>query len=127
MTRRNTVPEQERRVIERYFRAMRTGAAGGEEMMNLFAEDAVYVDPFGDTPQTHTGKGAIRRAYLKSRQDAPPDMTLTLDRVDFEGERIRTEWTCCSPAFPHPMRGQDLWTIRGGRIIRLETILLGAG
>lgn len=98
--------------------------------MRLFAADAVYVDPFGAhataaTPVTHVGRAAIRQAFRESQKQAPPNMTLTLDQVDVDGERVRTEWTCASPAFPRPMRGEDLWTIRDGHIVRLETRFVG--
>jgi hypothetical protein len=51
-------------------------------------------------------------------------MTLTLDQVDVDTNCIRSSWTCTSPAFTYPMRGQDLWTIRRGKILRLETFFL---
>jgi hypothetical protein len=123
VTHGNDSKGQARGVIDRYFHAMRTGAAGGDEMMGLFADDAVYVEPFSGRVVMHTGKTAIRRSYLESRTYAPADLTITLDRIDVEGDRIRTEWTCRAPAFPGPMRGQDLWTIRDGKIHRLETTL----
>ena len=119
--------DNNRNVVERYFQAMRAGAGGSDEMMSLFADDAVYVDPFGGDgmPLTHVGKDAIRCAFVQSQQHAPPDMTLSLDRVDVDGERVRSEWTCNSPAFPRPMRGQDLWIIQHGLVVRLETSFLG--
>lgn len=118
-----SVGERDQAVVEAYFRAMQAGAAGGDEMMVLFAEDAVYVEPFTGQARTHTGRAAIRQNFIDSQRYAPPDMRLTLDRVDLAGDQIRSEWTCTSPAFPHPMHGQDLWTLRDGKIIRLETSL----
>ncbi|HLZ26547.1 MAG TPA: DUF1801 domain-containing protein [Chloroflexota bacterium] len=114
----------ERDLIERYFQAMRTGAIASDEIIGLFVEEAVYVEPFGGTPMEHVGTDDIRRNFIESQQRAPADMTLTLDQVDIEPDCIRSVWTCTSPAFPHPMRGQDLWTIRDGKIHRLETSFL---
>ncbi len=46
---------------------------------------------------------------------------LTLDRLDIDGGRLRSEWTCHLPMMPKPMRGFDLLNLREGRIVRLET------
>jgi hypothetical protein len=118
------VGDRDRQVVERYFQAMRAGAAGGEEMMSLFLPDAVYVEPFTGESKTHVGKDAIRSNVLASQNQAPPDMQLILDRLDISEGRIRSEWTCTSPAFPRLVHGQDLWTIRAGKIARLETSIL---
>ena len=117
-------PLNERELIERYFQAMRTGAIAGDEVVDLFAEEAVYVEPFSGEPKRHVGRDAIGQSLIESQENAPPDMTLTLDKVDVETGRIRSVWTCTSPAFVHPMRGQDVWTIRAGKNLRLETSFL---
>ena len=116
----------ERDLIERYFQAMRTGAIATDEIIDLFADDAVYVEPFSGRPVEHVGKDDIRRSFIDSQKHAPADMTLTLDQVEIEPDCIRSSWTCTSPAFATPMRGQDLWTIRHGTIHRLETSFLDA-
>jgi ketosteroid isomerase-like protein len=115
---------KERELIERYFQAMRTGAISSDEIIDLFADQAVYVEPFSGEASAHVGKDAIRQSFIDSQKNAPPDMTLTLDQVDVDSDCIRSVWTCASPAFPRPMRGQDLWTIRDGKIFRLETSFL---
>lgn len=33
-----------------------------------------------------------------------------------DGDRVRADWICTSPVFPAPMKGYDLFTIRGGKI-----------
>lgn len=115
------VTPEDRALVDRFFQAMRQGAAGEEALMALFAEDAVLTEPFTGQPRTHHGKAAIRASYRQSWEHPPPDMKLTLHRIDLDGEQLRTEWTCTSPAFPGPMRGNDLFTLREGRIHRLET------
>jgi ketosteroid isomerase-like protein len=115
---------RDRELIERYFQAMRTGAISSDEIVDLFADQAVYVEPFSGEASAHVGKDAIRQSFIDSQKNAPPDMTLTLDQVDVDSECIRSVWTCSSPASPRPMRGQDLWTIREGKILRLETSFL---
>ena len=116
----------ERDVIQRYFAAMRIGASALEDLLQLFADDAVYVEPFNGPAATHVGKDEIRRSLEQSQQYAPVDMTLSLHQIEVEGDRIRSIWTCDAPTFPHPMRGQDLWTIRSGQIHRLETCFLAS-
>lgn len=117
------VSSHDRSVVENLFKAMQKGPAGGDDMLSLFAEDAVFIEPFSGVPQTHTGKAAIRQSFTGMWQDPPPDMRLFLDRVDVDGDKVRAEWTCTSPVFPEPMKGFDLFTIRGGKIARLEIVV----
>lgn len=112
-----------RRVVERMFQAMQAGPAGETEMMSLFAEEAVFIEPFSGVPQTHTGKSAIRESFQSMWANPAPDMSLAMDRVDIDGDQVRAEWTCTSPIFPTPMKGHDLFTISGGKIKRLEVIV----
>ena len=56
---------------------------------------------------------------------APPaHFVVTMDRLDAEGTRLRAEWTCAATGSAEPMRGVDVYTMRGGKIARLETSLL---
>lgn len=112
--------EPDRALIERYFAAMRAGPAGEEALLDLFTDDAVYVEPFTGERRTHVGIEAIRACLRASWQEAPPDMQLTVERMDLDGTQIRAEWICTSPALPGPMRGVDRYTLRDGRIARLE-------
>ena len=115
-------PEQ---VVDRYFQAMQAGRTARDELFQLFAEDAIYIEPFSGTPRTHSGIGAIRDAFDESWRNPPPELALQVVRVDLDGEQVRSEWVCTSPAFPGPMRGYDLCQVRDGRIARLEVNLLG--
>ena len=118
-----TEVDTHRRVVERMFQAMQAGPAGETEMMSLFAEGAVFIEPFSGEPQTHTGKSAIRESFQSMWANPAPDMALVMDRVDIDGDQVRAEWTCTSPIFPTPMKGHDLFTISGGKIKRLEVIV----
>lgn len=118
---------QQRRVVEDLFRAMQAGPGGENAMMALFADDAVFVEPFSGQPQTHTGTAAIRQSFRDQWQHPLPDLQLTLDRVDLDASVLRAEWTCTSPAFPTPMRGYDLFTLNAdGKIRRLEIVVTDA-
>lgn len=118
-----SIPQQNRTIIESLYQAMQAGPAGEKAMLSLFAEDAVFIEPFGGTPKTHVGLAAIRTTFQDMCKEPLPDMRLQLDRVDLEGEQIRATWTCYSSAFPEPMRGIDHFTIESGKIRRLEIVL----
>jgi len=122
------IREADRAVVEGYYRAMRMGAAGAETMADLFTDDAIYSEPFsgGDgRNRTHVGKHVIREFFKDSINHRPPDMVVTMDRVDVDGDRLRAEWTCTASVFTQPMRGVDCYTLRDGKIARLETSLPG--
>jgi ketosteroid isomerase-like protein len=107
--------------LDRYFRAMQRGPEGEDELVALFAEDAVYIEPFSG--QQHTGRDAIRAWLRGSLRDQPPGIRLTVDRLDVVEQTIVASWTCESDAFARPARGRDHFTIRDGRITRLESRL----
>jgi len=117
----NTVPTRDRTTVQRYLAAMQAGPGGLEELVGLFEDDAVYVEPFSGQPLVHTGKPEIRAFFENALEHHLKSVRLTLDRLDMDAGRLRSEWTCEIPAFPGPMRGFDLLTLREGRIVRLET------
>jgi ketosteroid isomerase-like protein len=112
-------------VVENLFKAMQAGPSGESLMMSLFHDDAVFIEPFSGRPVTHNGREAIRASFRQQNEHPLPDMKLTLDRVDLDGPLVRAEWTCSSSAFAEPMRGHDLFTIKDGKISRLEIIVTG--
>ena len=118
-----TVSNRQREVVENLFKAMQAGPTAESQMMALFADDAVFIEPFSGQPQTHVGLDAIRASFQAMWADPVPDLSLTLDRVDLDGEQVRVDWTCTSPVFPTPMRGHDLFVINGSKIVRLEIIV----
>ena len=118
-----SVDPKQRDVVERLFRAMQMGPGGEAAMMDLFADDAVFIEPFSGQAQTHEGKDAIRASFKDMWANPAPDLELVMDRVDADGSGIRAEWTCTSPAFPIPMRGHDLFEVQDGLITRLEIVV----
>jgi ketosteroid isomerase-like protein len=114
------VRESDRQIVVDLCKAMQEGPAGTEDLLALFAEDGVLVEPFSGRPQTHTGEPAIRACLDGMMANRAPDFTLKLDRVDMDGDRVRAEWTCTASVMPGPMHGYDLFTIRAGKIARLE-------
>lgn len=112
-------------IIDRFFAAMQAGADSEEELLELFSADAVYIEPFSGHARTHRGLPAIREALREGRRNPMPEMSIAVDRIDVDGEKVRAEWTCRSPALPGGKgRGENLFTIRDGRIVRLETRFL---
>ena len=121
MTIDDAVSARDRAAVERYFAAMQAGPQGLEELVGLFDDEAVYVEPFMGQPQAHTGKAEIRAFFERALEQEMGKARLTLDRLDIDGQRLRSEWTCQLPSMPAPMRGFDLLSMRDGRIVRLET------
>lgn len=115
--------ENERGVIERYYRAMEVGSP--EQMDGLFEDDAVYTEPFskGGAPTSHAGRSEIVGWLAASFKAGNKDVTITLDRLDVDGDVVVAEWTCVGPMLPGPMKGHDRYKVRGGRIARLDTRL----
>jgi hypothetical protein len=122
-----SVNAEQRQVVEGVFRAMQSGPGGEDALMALFADDAVFVEPFSGQPRSHEGTKAIRESFRDQWKHPLPDFHLMLDRVDLDGPQVRAEWTCTSAAFPTPMRGYDLFRLNdAGKIERFEIIVTEA-
>lgn len=106
-------------VVERYFAAMRTGAAAEDDLLALFSDDAVYVEPFSGEPDPAEGRDGIRDRLRSGWESPPPEMELDVLSVVVEGDRATSTWECRSPAFPAPVRGVDEYEFADGRIARL--------
>jgi ketosteroid isomerase-like protein len=117
------VTDADRQILEDLLRYMQIGPAAEDSIISLFADDAVFVEPFTGQNQTHNGKPAIRASLAAMWQNRAPDLTLTLDRVDLDGDVVRADWTCTSAMMPGPMRGRDFLKTRDGKISRLEIII----
>ena len=105
---------------------MQTGPDGEDAIVELFADDAIYVEPLTSTdrsPRAHVGKAAIREAFHQGLQWNPPDFVITLVRLEIEGDELISHWTCESAQMPAPVRGTDRYLLKDGKIKRLETRL----
>jgi hypothetical protein len=118
-----SVDDNDRKLVEDLCRAMQIGPAAENDLLALFTEDAVLVEPFMGKSQTHVGKGAIQASLKEMWKNRAPDLKLVLDRVDLDGPNIRAEWTCTSALLPGPMRGVDLLAIQSNKISRLEIVI----
>lgn len=111
-------------ITNRFFAAMQTGATAENEMIGLFADDAVYVEPFTGKVRTHNGKDAIRATMRDAWKRPMPDVRIEIDRIDVSGDSVRARWTCYSSTLPGGKgSGENLFTLRDGKITRLETSL----
>ncbi len=57
------VSNDDRKMVEALFKAMQAGPDGEDAMMALFAENAVFVEPFSGEIKTHTGTAANRTSF----------------------------------------------------------------
>lgn len=117
--------------VDRFFAGMQGGPTEEPAMAALFADDAVYVEPFSGlanksfAPTTHTGLAAVRAALRASLAQPLPEQRIVIDRVEVDGDVLTAWWTCFSPALPGGQgRGKNIFTFHVGRIARLETSFL---
>ena len=112
-------------LVELYIHSME--CQDKDALLSLFADGAVYVEPFAGSPQTHQGKAEIREWMDAQPEFRPDDLKITLDRLDVQQDSATADWTCTASVFPAPMRGRDFYTIRDGKISRLETTMMPSG
>lgn len=115
--------QQRHAVIDRYFAAMRRGAAAEDELLALFTDDAVYDEPFsGQEPAE--GIDAIRHRLRNGWETPLPDLELDVIEVEVGASSARSRWECRSPGLPGPVQGEDRYEFRAGRLSRLEVRFL---
>jgi uncharacterized protein (TIGR02246 family) len=111
-------------IVRQFFAAMQGGATAESKMASLFAEDAEYVEPFSGRSRTHRGRDAILAAMRAGWEKPLPNMRIEVDHVAITGDVVTARWTCHSPAIPGGKgQGQNVFTLRDGLIVRLETTL----
>src|ERR1700739_2842383 len=100
--------DRDRDVVITYLRSMQVGAGGIDSILNLYTDDGVYIEHLTSARgaiRMHRGKPAIKKALTSGMQWNPPDLQVTLDRIEIEGHEMLAHWTCTSSKFPGPMRG----------------------
>ncbi len=101
---------------------MRIGAEAEDDMMSLFAADAVYDEPFSGREPAE-GREAIR-TRLRSGWEVPlPDMELEVLSITVSGPHAECRWECRSPAFEAPRRGTDRYRFVDDLIVELTVSL----
>lgn len=112
-------------LIDGYYAGMRRGPDAEDDMVALFSDDVVYVEPFTAPGEPAVGIDAVR-ARLRAGWETPlPDLELDVLTIDVRGDTATTRWECRSPALPNAVRGTDTYTFASGRITRLVVELDG--
>ncbi len=112
--------------VTNFFLAMQAGPHGLEMLGELFAENALYYEPFSGKTEPHKGRAAILSAFDRSRSDAFSDAVISLGSVEVEGDVITVSWTCVSQAIPGGRgRGTNVFELQNGLISSLTTTLDG--
>ena len=96
-------------------------------ILRHFADDAVFESPRGPDPfgTRYVGKDAVR-AGLAKRFEGIPDVHYGDDRhfLSADGSRGVSEWTLTGTTTDGQrleVRGCDLWTFRGTKIVRKDS------
>ena len=94
-------------------------------IMAHFADDAVFEGPRGPEPwgTRFVGAEAVRQAFA-ARLSGIPDIRYTDDAHLIDGDRGASEWTLSGTSIDGQrieVRGCDLWTIRGGKIVKKDS------
>ncbi len=114
--------------VSNFFLAMQAGRAGAETLRAVFAQDAIYEEPFSGETRCHEGREAILAAMATGWERPLPEMHIRIDHVETDGARIRVDWTCLSLALPGGAgRGSNHYVMRDGLIAELRTVLTGEG
>lgn len=110
-----------REVVDKYFQLMHRWS--DMEFLTLFAENAVFVEPFSGKVRKHTGREAIKQSFLEQWKNPPPNLKFQMGQVHVSGASVRAEWSCTWDGLNGTMRGYDDFEIRAGKIASLEIIV----
>ena len=96
-----------------------------DRIMRHFAEDAVFESPRGAEAygQRFIGSEAVREAFA-ARFSGIPDVRYQEDDHFVSGDRGASEWTLrgtTTDGVRLEVRGCDLWTFRGDKVIRKDS------
>lgn len=110
--------------VSNFFLCMQAGRTGVDALMTLFAEGAVYEEPFTGTPRRHVGKDAIRKAMTEGANAPLKDTRIEINTAAVHKGEIHIAWTCHSPSLPGGHgSGLNRFEVRDGCIQSLITTL----
>jgi len=115
--------DEKREVLEQMLDAF--NAHDLDTIMSLFAEDCVFESPRGPDPwgRRSVGKEEVARG-LAARFEGIPDVQYRDGDHFVAGDRGLSEWTLAGTTVEGErveVRGCDLWTFRGDRIVRKDS------
>jgi ketosteroid isomerase-like protein len=96
-----------------------------DAIMSHFTDDAVFETPRGPKPwgRRVVGHEAVRAAFA-DRFAGIPDVRYQQDDHFVDGDRGASEWTLSGTTVDGEqleIRGCDLWTFRGGRVVKKDS------
>jgi ketosteroid isomerase-like protein len=96
-----------------------------DAIMSHFTDDAVFETPRGPKPwgRRVIGHEAVRAAFA-DRFAGIPDVRYQQDDHFVDGDRGASEWTLSGTTVDGEqleIRGCDLWTFRGGRVVKKDS------
>ena len=110
--------------VANFFLAMQSGKPGADALMALFAEDAIYEEPFTGETRRHNGKDTILAAMALGWEMPMVDTRIEVREVEVAGAEVHVGWTCHSPSLPGGKgSGRNVFTFREGVITSLITTL----
>ncbi|WP_434050677.1 MAG: nuclear transport factor 2 family protein [Roseibium sp.] len=110
--------------IANFFLAMQAVPSGTDLLGSIFADDAIYSEPFSGQSEPHRGRDAILAAFAASRSEDFDDAVINLVAVEIEGNTITVKWTCYSRAIPGGSgSGTNIFTVSDGKVVSLVTTL----
>lgn len=112
--------------VSNFFLAMQAGKPGKEALEAMFAEDAVYEEPFTGTTRRHEGRAAIMAAMALGWEMPMIDTRIEVRSAETKGGEVHVAWTCHSPSIPGGKgSGLNRFVFRDGLIVSLLTTLDG--
>ncbi|MEM9044059.1 MAG: nuclear transport factor 2 family protein [Pseudomonadota bacterium] len=114
--------------VSNFFLALQAGPHGLASLAEMFAQDAVYFEPFSGRSEPHKGREAIAAAFDASRSGAFDDAVISLQGSEIDDEKISVRWTCVSKSIPGGRgSGTNVFKLKAGLIVSLVTTLDGDG
>ncbi len=110
--------------VSNFFLAMQAGEPGAAALEAMFAEDAIYEEPFTGETRRHEGRAAIMKAMALGWEMPMEDTRLQVRHAETTGGEVRVAWTCYSPSIPGGQgSGLNRFTFEGDKITSLITTL----
>lgn len=110
--------------VSNFFLAMQAGEPGAEALAAMFAEDAVYEEPFTGEMRRHEGRAAIMKAMALGWEMPMLETRLEVRHAETSGGEVLVGWTCHSPSIPGGKgSGLNRFRFEGGKIVSLITTL----
>lgn len=110
--------------VSNFFLAMQAGEPGARALAAMFAEEAVYEEPFTGAVRRHEGRAAIMKAMALGWEMPMLETRIEVRHAETKGGEVHVGWTCYSPSIPGGQgRGLNRFRFEDGLIVSLITTL----